>query len=223
MKAHDGVTIVDFQSEQTVAAIRAKYKLTQDLLKQIADAKRKLNLVNNNRVTIELQGKSPEEEFRNATLAVEHIEQQYSGARAELVQLFLTERECFEHFRGKFLSKLNQEFAVPAATQFRQLIETAETTINSLIDGLKSLGTSNTSTEIDKFDAGIVSWNKLLAECGGPGNASIDLSNSVRVSTAILFNQSTFNITRLTSAIARFREALESAQRRMVIAAQVKK
>jgi hypothetical protein len=223
-KVINGVeTIVDFQAPETVAAIRAKYKLTQDVQKKVSEAKRRLHLVATNTAAVELQGKSPSEEFRNATLAVEAAEQEHWRARGELAQLFLTERECFDKFRGDILAKLNQEMIVPAAASFRQSLETAKATINGLIETLKSMGVSGKVSEIDKFDTGIISWNRLCSECAGPGNTTIDPSYSVRVSSANLFNQSTFNVVRLTSAIERLRGELASTQRRMNIAATVQK
>jgi hypothetical protein len=213
------------QSRTTVAAIRAAFARTKELQEQIAGANRKLSLVQSKPATLELMGKDPATEVRTATVEVQRLESQLSGAKSELAQLFLSERKNFDDARGRLLNEFRKSTIDPAIKQFLELTERVDAMITELVNKLDSTGGSNEAdSEVDSFDAGIVSWNRLCGECAGPSNARIDASDSIRISGGqIYFRSSMAPGQRLAAQIAKLRDTLENTQRRIERDSLVKK
>jgi hypothetical protein len=214
--------VISFQSPEAVDAIRSAAKRIPELQKAAANARRIFNMVQSNPAAIELQGKSPVEETRNARTKAEQAENEVQRARAELAQLVLSERADFDVMRGRMLASLNETTILPAATQLRALVAQVEAIIGDLIDKVSSISVSNGSTEIDRFDAGIVTWNKLIAECCAPSNALIAPLDAIRISAANLYLQSARDVQKLTLAVARLQDAVAKTQSRIAKASSTK-
>jgi hypothetical protein len=221
-KLVSNVEVVTFQAPDTVDAIRSAAKAITELQKKAAEARRIFELVQRSPSAIELQGKNPAEETRKAKLAAEQSESDVSRARGELAQLVLSERADFDAVRSKLLATLNQEQITPAIGQLQKLVKGVESIIEDLIAKVSAISVSNDAGELERFDAGIVAWNKLCGECGAPGNALIDPSNAIRISAASLYLQSAKDVSRLTAAVARLQGAVAATQSRLAKASSAR-
>jgi hypothetical protein len=216
------VEVVTFQAPDTVEAVRSAAKKITELQKKAVEARRVFDLVQRSPSAIELQGKNPVEETRKAKVSAEQAESDVSRARGELAQLVLSERADFDAVRGRLLATLNQEQITPAVAQLQKLVKGVESIIEDLISKVSAISVSNDAGDLDRFESGIVSWNKLCGECGAPGNALIDPSNAIRISAASLYLQSAKDVSRLTAAVTRLQGAVAATQSRLAKASSAK-
>jgi len=218
----NGVQEVTFQSAKTVDAIRSAAKAIPELQKKAVETRRIAGMVQSNPANLELQGKNPVEETRNARTKADQAEGEVSRARGELAQLFISERSDFDIVRGRLLSQLNKEKIAPAAAQLQKLVAQVESVIEDLIAKVSAVSVSNESGELERFDGSIVAWNKLCSECDAPANAYVDPTNAIRISAAALYLQSAKDVSRLTAAIARLQSAVAATQSRLAKASSIR-
>jgi hypothetical protein len=193
-----------FQSPEAVQRLRDLRKRFEDLKDARDAAQKRLSAAQKNPDFFELQGKSPGVEILNVTNELKKAESVLSGARSELAAAFLAERAKFDTVRGELLNKYKASTLTPIVTQLRAFVEECERLIDGLPERLDS-------RDIKEFDTAITSWNSLVRELGGPGNALVDASNSVRVSAVQIIQPVVVNaVVRVTAAVARLQQIVSA-------------
>lgn len=214
-KTVDGVDVVAFQSPESVRKLRDLRKRVEDLRAASDAARRKLSSAQANPAFFELQGKDVTTEIRARTVELQNAESALSGAKSDLAATFLAERGKFDVVRGELINRFRQITITPNVTHLRHFIEQTESAINDLVEKLNGLDLSDDTRELADFDAAITSWNTLVRELDGPGNASIDATNSASVSAAQILLSTAKDVVRVTAAIEKLRAAVNAAQARI--------